>query len=152
METDDPRLVEQLKKLDDQLAAFDQRMLTVLKTHLAAEQCMNELLKAKSKPWKDRKFAGKLDLCEQIKHEDLPAKMWEVLRRGNKLRNAVAHADSEGAINQRMTDLRKALIDWVAVSQKDGIKTMTDEQMVTTAFKSAGSFITVARLKLEGKY
>lgn len=152
METDDPRLVEARRSLDKRLAAFDQRILTVLKAHLAAEQCLNDLLKAKSKPWKTMNFAGKVDVCDRLRIDDLPAAMWEVLRKGNRLRNGIAHGDSEAAINQCTTDLRKALLDWVASSQKDCVKAMTDNQMITSAFNSAGSFVTVARLKLEGRY
>jgi hypothetical protein len=83
---------------------------------------------------------------------DLSEALWEVLKKGNDLRNAVAHGHKEGTITQRLADLKKALVAWSSPEQRPGIEAMTDTQMVGTAFHSTGSFIVVAALKLEGKY
>ncbi|WP_052699385.1 hypothetical protein [Hyphomicrobium sp. 99] len=82
----------------------------------------------------------------------LTKELWEVLKKGNDLRNSVAHGHKEGTITQRMADLKKALLDWSSPEQRPGVKAMTDTQIVSTAFHSTGSFLIVAALKLEGKY
>lgn len=75
-----------------------------------------------------------------------------MLKKGNDLRNAVAHGHKEGTITQRLADLKKALVAWSSPEQRPGIEAMTATQLIGTAFHSTGSFIVVAAIKLEGKY
>ena len=82
----------------------------------------------------------------------LEPEFWEVLKKGNNLRNAIAHGDKNGTIAQRIADLKKALLGWSSPEQRPGVEGMTETQMVSTAFNLTGSFLVVAALKLEGKY
>ena len=151
MDIDDPRLEEARKNLKERIEKYDDRILAVLKGHLSAEQNLNDLLRAAKRRWK-RSFAGKIDVAQKLFLPDLTEELWEVLKKGNNLRNAVAHGHKEGTITQRMADLKKALLAWSSPEQRPGVEAMTDTQMVSTAFRSTGSFLIVAALKLEGKY
>ena len=151
MDLDDPRLEEARKNLKERIEKYDDRILAVLKGHLSAEQNLNDLLRAAKRRWK-RPFAGKIDVAQKLFLPDLTEELWEVLKKGNNLRNAVAHGHKEGTITQRMADLKKALLAWSSPEQRPGVEAMTDTQMVSTAFHSTGSFLIVAALKLEGKY
>jgi hypothetical protein len=151
VDINDPRLEEASKVLKERIEKYDARILAVLKGHLSAEQNLNHLLRVARRRWK-RPFAGKIDVAQKLFLPDLTEALWEVLKKGNDLRNAVAHGDKEGTITQRMADLRKALLAWSSPEQRPGVEAMTDTQMVSTAFNSTGSFIVVAALMLDGKY
>lgn len=152
MDINDPRLEEARKALKERIEKYDERILAVLKGHLSAEQSLNDLLRAAKRRWRRRSFAGKIDVAQKLFLPDLSEALWEVLKKGNDLRNAVAHGHKEGTITQRLADLKKALVAWSSPEQRPGIEAMTDTQMVGTAFHSTGSFIVFAALKLEGKY
>jgi hypothetical protein len=144
MRADDPRLIESKKRLFERVAKYDERMITVLKNHLAAEQSLNDLLKAASRRWKGRSFAGKIDVAKGLFLPELSEDLWAVLKVGNDLRNAVAHGDKEGTVAARMTDLRKAFLASVTPEQRKGVEEMTDMQMVMSAFNHCGSHLMVA--------
>jgi hypothetical protein len=148
MDIDDPRLAEAHKIMTERVERYDERIVTVLKGHLSAEQSLNDLLRAASRRWK-RPFAGKIDVAQKLFLPELDKPMWAVLEAGNKLRNAVAHGHKEGTVTQRMVDLRKALIAWVSPEQRPGIEGMTDPQMVSTAFYQCGSHLVVATDRLQ---
>lgn len=143
MKTDDPRLIESRKLLTERIAKYDERILTVLKNHLAAEQPLNDLLAAASRRWKRRTFAGKIDVAKELFLPELSEELWNVLKAGNGLRNAVAHGHEEGTVAARMTDLRKAFLASVSPEQRKGIEEMTDTQMVMSAFSHCGSYLMV---------
>ena len=118
--------------------------MTVLKNHLAAEQSLNDLLAAASRRWKRRTFAGKIDVSKELFLAELSEVLWDVLKAGNDLRNAVAHGHKEGTVAARMIDFRKAFLASVSPEQRKGIEEMTDTQMVTSAFSHCGSYLMVA--------
>ncbi|WP_204265592.1 hypothetical protein, partial [Enterobacter hormaechei] len=66
-------------------------ILATLKGHLSAEQNLNDLLRAAKRRWRGRSFAGKIDVAQRLFLPDLTEELWEILRKGNDLRNAVAH-------------------------------------------------------------
>jgi hypothetical protein len=152
VDTDDPRLEEARKNLKERIEKYEDRILAVLKEHLSAEQNLNDLLRAAKRRWRRRSFAGKIDVAQKLFLPDLTEELWQVLKKGNDLRNAVAYGHKEGTITQRLADLKKTLLAWSSPEQRPGVEAMTDTQMVSTAFHSTGSFLIVAVLKLEGKY
>lgn len=91
MKADDPRLIESRKLLAERIAKYDERIVTVLKNHLATEQSLNDLLAAASRRWKRRSFASKIDVAKKLFLPDLSEELWDTLKAGNDLRNAVAH-------------------------------------------------------------
>jgi hypothetical protein len=151
MKADDPRLEQANKEMKARLEKYEGRIVEVLKGHLAAEQALNDLLRAAARRWK-RPFAGKIDVAQKLFLPDLTAEMWDVLKAGNNLRNAVAHGHKEGTITQRIADVRRALLAWISPPQRPDIEQMTDPQLTSTAFFQTASTIVVATLKLEGKY
>lgn len=144
MKIDDPRLIESSKRLTERLAKYDERIVTVLKNHLAVEQSLNDPLAVASRRWKRRSFAGKIDVAKQLFLPELNQELWDVLGAGNDLRNAVAHGHKEGTVAARMTDLRKAYLASVSPEQRKGIEEMTDPQLVMTAFNYCWSYLVVA--------
>jgi hypothetical protein len=148
MDIDDPRLVEAHKEMTERSDRYDDRIVAVLKGHLSIEQSLNDLLRTARRKWK-RPFAGKIDVAEKLFCPDLTVELWDVVKAGNDLRNAVAHGHKEGTVTQRMADLRRALLVWASPPQRPGIEAMTDTQMISTAFHQTGSFIVVATDKLE---
>lgn len=148
MDINDPRLEEAHKNMVERVEKYDELIVTVLKCHLSAEQALNDLLRAASRRWKRRTFAGKIDVAEKLFLPELDPPMWAVLKAGNDLRNAVAHGHKEGTVTQRMADLRKALLAWASPEQRPSIEGMTEPQMVSTAFFQCASFIVVATERL----
>jgi hypothetical protein len=151
MDINDPRLEEAHKNMVERVERYDERIVTVLKCHLSTEQALDDLLRAASRRWKRRTFAGKIDLAQKLFLPELDEPMWAVLKAGNDLRNAVAHGHKEGTLTQRMADLRRALLTWVSPEQEPGVEGMTDPQMVSTAFFQCASFIVVATDRLAEK-
>jgi len=148
MRADDPRLVAAHERLTARVQAYDERLTTVLKNHLACEQSLDELLKAASRRWRGRTFKGKIDVAKTLLLPELEEQVWTVLEAGNKLRNAVAHGHKEGAIASCITELRKAYLACSSPEQQTGIKEMTDIQVIMSAFNHCGSFIVVAAEQL----
>jgi hypothetical protein len=151
MKADDPRLEQAHKDLIERNRKYEEQIVGVLKGHLAAEQALNDLLRAARRRWK-RSFAGKIDVAQKLFLPDLTTEMWDVLKAGNNLRNAVAHGHKTGTITQRVADLRRAMLAWASPQQRPGIEQMTEPQLISTAFYQCASFIVVATLKLQGKY
>ena len=148
MTHDDSRMEKARKDMIDRVERYDDRIVMVLKGHLSVEQSLNDLLRAARRKWK-RSFAGKIDVAEKLFCPDLTVQLWDTVKAGNNLRNAVAHGHKEGTITKRMTELRGALLAWASPEQRADIEAMTDSQMVSTAFNQAGSHIVVATMKLD---
>jgi hypothetical protein len=66
MDIDDPRLAEAHKIMTERVERYDERIVTVLKGHLSAEQSLDDLLRAASRRWKRRTFAGKIDVAQKL--------------------------------------------------------------------------------------
>ena len=132
----------------ERIEKYNERMLTVLKNHLAVEQSLNELLVAASRRWKRRTFRGKLDVAKSLLLQELHDHVWPVLEAANELRNAVAHGDKYGKVEERLADLRRVYLGLVAPQQRKGIEEMSEVQLVTSAFSYCGSFLVVAADRL----
>jgi len=148
MKANDMRLEMAHKEMIERIQKYEERIVTVLKGHLAAEQALNDLLRVARRRWK-RPFAGKIDVAQKLLLPDLTTEMWDVLKAGNDLRNAVAHGHREGTIAQRIADVRRALLVWASPPQRPGIETMTDTQLISTVFFQCASFVVVATMKLD---
>jgi hypothetical protein len=148
VKADDPRLEQAHRAMTERIAKYEGRIVTTLKGHLAAEQALDDLLREARRKRK-RPFAGKIDVAEKLFLPDLSTEMWDVLRAGNNLRNAVAHGKSEGTIVQRIADIRRTLLAWASPPQRPGIEAMSDPQLISTAFFQCASFIVVATIKMK---
>jgi hypothetical protein len=148
MEIDDPRLVQAREKMSERIEKYNERMLTVIKNHLAVEQSLNDLLAAASRRWKRRTFRGKVDVAKSLLLQELHDHVWPVLEAGNDLRNAVAHGDKYGKVEERLVDFRKAYLSVLSPQQRKGVEEMNEVQLVTSAFCHCGSFLVVAADRL----
>lgn len=144
MKTDDPRLVKAREELTERIRKYDETIVTVLKNHLGCEHFLNELLAASSKKWKGRKFAGKMEIAKKLNLPELEPAMWEVLDKGNKLRNQIAHSPDQGKIAAKLTALRRAYLAALTPEQAKGSENLNDMQLVVLAFGHVGSHLVVA--------
>jgi len=99
------------KKATERIQQFEERVLTVIRGHLGAEQSLNALMKACRRRRKGRTFSGKWWVAKGLFVEEMTEELWEVLKIGNELRNAIAHGDKPGLIEAKIVELRKAYID-----------------------------------------
>jgi hypothetical protein len=79
VKADDPRLERAHKEMTERIAKYEERILSTLKGHLAAEQALDALLKAARRRWK-RSFAGKIDIAQKLFLPDLTPEMWLLCR------------------------------------------------------------------------
>lgn len=113
MEFDDPGLEKAHKEMTARVGRYNDRIVEVLKGHLSVEQSLIDVLRTARRKWK-RPFAGKIDIAVKLFCPDLTVELWDVVKAGNNLRNAVAHGHKEGTVTQRMADLRGALLAWAS--------------------------------------
>lgn len=141
------------KTATERVQQFEERVLTVIRAHLGAEQALNALMKAGRRRRKNRSFSGKWWMAKGLYVEEMTEELWEVLKVGNELRNAIAHGDKPGLIEAKVVELRKAFIDANTPQQKMYIMEMTEKQMITMAFSHCASHMVVAadRLEREGR-
>ena len=130
---------------------YEDRIITVLKAHLAAEQSLNYLLTAAQRRKRGRTFAGKMNVAKGLFVNEMSEELWEVLKVGNDLRNAIAHGDKQGTIAAKVVELRKAFIAANTPQQRKYIEGMTETQMILSAFNHCISHITVAADRIERK-
>jgi len=137
------------EEMIERVKQYDDRIVTTLKGHLSLEQSLNDLLRKANRRLRRRTCAGKIDVAQKLFLPDLSVELWDIVKAGNNLRNAVAHGHKQGTVEQRVVELKKALLAWASPSQRPGIEAMTEPQMISTAFNQTGSFIVVANMKLE---
>jgi hypothetical protein len=128
---------------------YEERIVTVLKAHLDAEQSLNYLLTVGRRRKRGRTFAGKVNVAKGLFVKEMSEELWEVLKVGNDLRNAIAHGDKEGTIAAKIVELRKAFIAANTPEQRKYILEMTEKQMISSAFTQCSSHVTVAADRIE---
>jgi hypothetical protein len=131
-------------RMAERIEQYQERIIIVLKAHLAAEQSLNALLKAGRRRKKGRTFSGKWWVAKGLFVKEMTEELWELLKVGNDLRNAIGHGDKQGTIENKIVELRKAFIDANTPQQKKYIEEMTEEQMITMAFSHCSSNMSVA--------
>ena len=144
MKADDPRLERARQEMIERINQYDERMLTVVKNHLGCEDLLNGLLSAAGRRWKNRQFAGKLDVAKEINPPEIEPPVWDMLDAGNKLRNAVAHGHKESRIAARMTDFRKAYLAALTLFQAKHAEGLDDAKIASLAFGHCGAYLVVA--------
>lgn len=145
MKSDDPRLEKAHKEMIARVEKYNERMLTVIKNHLACEDFLNELLAAAGRKWKGKKFSGKFDIAKkEIEPAEVEPVIWDLLDAGNQLRNAVAHGHEESKIAARIAKLREAYLPALTPFQRQYAEGLTETQMIVSAFGLCGAFIVAA--------
>ena len=124
------RMEQAHKDMTARVEQYEERIVTVLKVHLAAEQSLNVLLAAAKRRRRGRTFSGKMHVAKGLFVKEMSEELWEVLKVGNDLRNAIAHGGKQGTIAAKIVELRKAYIAANTPQQKKYIEEMTEKQMI----------------------
>ena len=141
------RMEQAHKNMTARVEQCEECIVTVLKAHLAAEQSLNALLAAAQRRRRGRTFSGKMHVAKGL--FVMSEELWQVLKVGNDLRNAIAHGDKQGTIAARIVELRKAYIAANTPQQKKYIEEMTEKQMISSAFNHCSSHTVVAADRVE---
>ena len=144
MKSDDARLEESRKKLLDRIQKINDLILAVLKNHLIIEQFMNEFLDASGKKRDDLRFADKANLCKELKPGEIDPPMWDVLTKGNQLRNKIAHTLDQTEIQAKMNELRAAYLAALTEKQVEAAKKLDDIRIAAAAFELCGAYLVAA--------
>jgi hypothetical protein len=138
---------ESRKRFDEDLKRLDNMILTVVKAQMVVERFMIELLEAHGRDPKHFFFTGqKITECEEkIDPPEVGQAMWELLSLCSHVRNELVHSFDNDQLKAKSDKVREA---YLAVTenerQKQGIREMTDTQMVTSAIYDCGSLIMMA--------
>ena len=142
MKSDDPRLKKAHDEAIERVNKLHDLIVTVLKYHVHVESTMVELIEAHGETAKET-FAEKIKQCEDLNPPEIDAATWTLLRKANRLRNAVAHKIDGPEVKERLQQTRDA---YAALSKQaaEDVKTYTDVQLALMAFTHCSSFIVVA--------
>ncbi|WP_225156193.1 MULTISPECIES: hypothetical protein [unclassified Bradyrhizobium] len=127
------------RQATERIKAYEERIVTVLKGHLAAEQALNYLLTAGKRRKRGRKFAGKMYVAKELFVKEMNEELWKLLAVGNDLRNSIAHGDKQGTIENWIIELRKAFIEANTPEQRKHIEAMTEPQMIWHSANAAAT-------------
>lgn len=127
-------------------AEVDNMILTVVKAQIIVEWFMIELLEAHGRDPKHFFFtAQKITELKKIDPPEVGQAMWQLLSLCSYVRNELVHSLDNEQLKAKANTVREA---YLAVTenerQKQGIREMTDTQMVTSAIYDCGSLIVVA--------
>lgn len=142
MDIDDPRLTESQKKFLERTKKLDELIVTVLRYHVSVEQSMTELIEAHEVAVEDT-FYKKLMQAEKLMGPAVDAAVWELLKKANQLRNALAHKIDGPEVKEAIATLRAVYAAVSDQAAKDE-KKMSDIQLALSAFSYCGSCIIVS--------
>jgi hypothetical protein len=151
MKTDDPRLEESRKKMFERVEKMNALTIAVLRSHLLAEQCMNDFILAsgvKRKWLKKATFDEKLQKCKVITVREKDDPLWGVLKSANILRNAIAHTSDVDRIGLRMNDLKVVYLAALTPQQAQDLAEQPDDYVAQSACVLCAGFI--ASLEIRG--
>lgn len=136
MKTDDPRLEESRKKMVERVEKMNALTIAVLRSHLLAEQCMNDFILAsgvKRKWLKKATFDEKLQKCKAIVVQEKDDPLWDVLKSANVLRNTIAHTLDANKIEHRMKELKDTYLAALTPQQAQGLAEQPDDYVAQSA-------------------
>lgn len=108
MDLNDPRLQQAHKEMAERVKKLDDLIVTTLKYHVSVENSMVELIEAHGKKADDT-FAQKIAQCEDINPPEIEAATWELLKKANRLRNAIAHKVDGPEVEKAMKNTPKPM-------------------------------------------
>lgn len=133
---------------------LDALTLSVLRSHLLAEQCMNDYIRAngvKRKWIRDATFDDKMTKCKLIAKEHQEDPLWGVLKAVNLLRNTIAHSLVMDKIEQRMKELKEIYFNAVTPKQAEGLAGQKDDYIAQSACVLCAGFVATLPNKLPKK-
>jgi hypothetical protein len=144
VKTDDPRLEESRKKMVERVERMNALTIAVLRSHLLAEQCMNDFMLAsgvKRKWLKKATFDEKLQKCKSVAARERDDPLWDVLKSCNTLRNTIAHTLDADKIDQRMKDLKDTYLAVLTPQQAEGLAGESDDYIAQSACVLCAGFV-----------
>ena len=135
------------KRFDEDIKRVDNMLLTVVKAQIVVERFMIQLLEAHGRDPKHYFFTGQkiIECKKKIDPPEVGQAMWELLSLCSDVRNELAHSLDNDQLKAKSGKVREA---YLAVTpnerMKQGIREMTDTQMVTSAVYDCGSLIIIA--------
>jgi hypothetical protein len=154
VKTDDPRLEKARKEMLERIEKMDKLTLATLRSHLLAEQCMNDYILAngiKRKRLRKKTFWDKIQKCRVLAKEESKDDLWDVLDAANQLRNTIAHTLSMDEIEGKMARLRGKFLASLTEKQAAGLKDEPDASVAESACVICAGFITMLRLRSSDK-
>jgi hypothetical protein len=143
MKSDDPELEKRRQEMFVRAQKMDALILSTLKTHLLAEQCMNDYMTASGlkKRWIRKPFSEKMKKCKLLaKGEDKDA-LWDVLDAANDLRNKIAHTLDIAEIKEKMAIVKNKYFACLTQKQVDSLKDQGDDYIAMSACSTCAGFI-----------
>jgi hypothetical protein len=153
VKTDDLRLEKARKEMTERLEKMDKLTLATLRSHLLAEQCMEEYILASGvKPrWlRKKRFWDKMQKCKRLAKEEGNDSLWGVLDAANQLRNAIAHTLSADEISAKMAALKEKYLACLTEQQAAGLKDQTDDVIAQSACVTCAGFIATVQARGAG--
>ena len=149
MKTDDPQLEKARKEMFERAEKMDKLTLATLRTHLLAEQCMNDFLVARGvkNRWLKKSFADKMRKCKVIAKGEEKDPLWDVLDAANQLRNTIAHSLSTEKILEKMAQLRSKFLACLTERQAADLKDQPDDFIAQSACVTCAGFIATLKTR-----
>ena len=143
MKPDDAELEKRRQEVFDRAKKMDALILSVLKTHLLTEQCMNGYMMGSGlkKRWIRKRFFDKMKKCRLLAKGEGKDPLWDVLDAANDLRNKIAHTLEIAEIKEKMVILKDKYFACLTQKQVDGLKDQQDDYIAMSAFSTCAGFI-----------
>jgi hypothetical protein len=153
MKTDDPRLEKARREMFERIDKMDKLTLATLRSHLLAEQCMNDYIVdsgVKRKWLRKKSFSDKMQKCKMLAKEEGKNPLWDVLEAANQLRNTIAHTLSMDRIAEKMAQLEENYLASLTEKQAAGLKDQPDDFIAQSACVTCAGFIVTLQSRAGG--
>lgn len=153
MKTDDPRLEKTQKEMFERIEKMDELTLATLRSHLLAEQCMNDYIMTsgvKRKWLRKKTFWDKMQKCKLLAKEEGKDVLWDVLDTANQLRNTIAHTLSMDKIDDKMVQLKEKYLASLTEKQAAGLQDQPDDFIAQSACVACAGFIATLQSRVGG--
>jgi|SRR5579864_1865110 len=150
MKSDDLDLEKYRQEIFDRAQKMDALILSVLKTHLLVEQCMNDYMTVcgLKKRWIRKRFSDKMKKCKLLAKDEGKDPLWDVLEAANCLRNKIAHTLDIAEIKEKMAILKEKYFACLTQKQVDGIKDQADDFLAMSACSTCAGFIATLQSRI----
>jgi hypothetical protein len=154
VKTDDPRLEKSRQEMFERVEKMNALTLSVLRSHLLAEQCMGDYIIARGKKPKwvqKQKFSTKMERCKKLAKDEGDDELWRILDAANQLRNTIAHTLSSDKIAEKMKQLRDRYLAFLTAEQAAGLADRSDAYIAESACLTCAGFIATLTNRLPKK-
>jgi uncharacterized protein YutE (UPF0331/DUF86 family) len=144
MKSDVEQLEKRRQEMFDRAQKLDALTLSILRTHLLAEQCMCDYILAndvKRKWLRNKTFKDKMQKCKLLAKDEGDAELWDVLDAANQLRNTIAHTLSTEKIADKMKQLKQRYFAFLTEEQVAALGDQPDDYIAQSACSTCAGFI-----------